>query len=104
MHRIFQQVALFVQQAEVHTPGIEGDAVESPRLLDAQADIGHQVGKVPAEMPVLLPGLVLKTVYLFIGKAAVLVLAQDGPAAGCTEVKGQRPFHCTTPFFSRILA
>lgn len=104
MHRIFQQVALFVQQTKVHAPSIEGDAVERPCFLNAQADIIHQVGKIPAEMPVLFAGVVFKAVYLFIGKATALVRAQNSPSAGRAKVKGQHPFHWITPFFSRILA
>ena len=104
MYRVAQQLALFVQQAEVHTPGVETDAVERARFFNAQPNVGHQVGKIPAEMPVLFPGAVLEAVYLFIGKASVLVLGQNGPAAGRAEIKGQNPLHFTTPFFSRMLA
>ena len=104
MHGVFHQMTRFVQQTKVHAPSIEGDAVESPRLLDAQADIGHQVGKIPAEMPVLFAGVVFKAVYLFIGKVTALVRAQNSSSAGRAEVKGQHPFHWITPFFSRILA
>ena len=104
MHGVFQQVTRFVQQTKVHAPSIESDAVESPCFLNAQADIVHQVGKIPAEMPVLFAGVVFKAVYLFIGKATALILAQNSPSAGRTKVKSQHPFHWTTPFFSRILA
>ena len=48
--RVAQQVAPFVQQAKVHTPGIKADALKLPRLFHAQVHIGHQRGKIPAEM------------------------------------------------------
>ena len=104
VHRVAQQVSVFVQQAKVHAPGIKPDAVKRTRFFNSLMHIGHQVGKIPAEMPVPLPGAVLKAVSFFIGKVPVLVFRQNGPAAGCAEVKGQYPLHSTTPFFSRMFA
>ena len=107
VHRVFQQGPVFVQQAKIHTPGIEADAVDRARLSQPCAHLIHQCGKVPAQVPVFFPRAILKTVHLFVGKRPCVVHRFDGPAAGRAEVKGKDSCfsaHCTTPFFRRIFA
>ena len=93
MDGVFQQIAVPVQQAEIHTPGVEGDTVHRPRFFNAGMDVFHQVRKVPAEMSVRRSGVVIEAVDLPAVQPAVPVFPQDGPAAGTAEVKGQNSFH-----------
>ena len=71
--RVLQQAALGVQQAKVHAPGVKGQAVHRAGLLGAQADVCQQVLKVPAEMAVLVPGVVLKAVDLLVEELPVFI-------------------------------
>ena len=58
VHRVFQQGPVFVQQAKIHTPGIEADAVDRARLSQPCAHLIHcllYTSTKPIQVTVMLP-------------------------------------------------
>ena len=107
VHRVGEQPAVFVEQAEIDAPGVEGDAVEISRLLDPYPNLAHQLAEIPTEMAVPFGGVVLKAVQLLPGERAVIVNAADGAAARAAKVEREHgcfALHLTTPFFRRMFA
>lgn len=92
---IFQQIAVFVQKAEVHTPGVNADAVKAAVqhcLVDALLNLIKESEGIPVESSVHLDRVVGETVNLPNIDLAAVVAADHSSSAGSAKIKSQNLF------------
>ena len=98
---ISQQMTVLVQQAVVHTPGVDAHAVQ---ITDAQAlegqqallHLAEQIGQIPIEHAVHFDIVVFKAVQLLHHDLIAVKGTQNGAAIAGAQIKCQKmidPFH-----------
>lgn len=101
---VLHQVAVPVEQAEIHPPGVDADALEIAqrlRLGDALLDLVKEREHVPVEGPAHRDGVVVEAVNLGERNALPIEFPEHGTAARRAEIKCQQSlFHLMTPFSS----
>ena len=88
-----RQMAVSVQQAVVHAPGIDAEGVQLPIAplpegQEALLQLAVEIGYVPIKDPVHLHVVVLKPVQLRHGQPFTVELPQDRPAVAGAQIKG----------------
>ena len=89
MHRVFQQIPLFVQKAEVHAPGIHADAVHASISLcfdQSLLDLMEETQHIPVHRTVYYDRIIGKTVYFLCRDLIPVKGSQHDPAAGSAKV------------------
>ena len=91
---IGEQVAVLVEQAVVHAPSVDADAVKLPnvRVFERQKpllQLAIQIRQIPVEHAVHLDIVVLKPVQLAHRDLLAIELAENGTPVACTEIKRQ---------------
>ena len=83
-------MSLAIQQPEVHSPGIDANALDLTlrrrRSANADLDLGHQVGKVPVQSALLLNGFVRETMGLFEDQGVSRQATQHDTTALCPHI------------------
>ena len=91
---IGEQVAVLVEQAVVHAPSVDADAVQlsNVRVFERQKallQLAIQIRQIPVEHAVHLDVVVLKPVQLAHRDLLAVELAENGTPVACTEIKRQ---------------
>ena len=103
--RIGQQLAVFVQQTVIDTPGVDADAVQiaDVRVFERQQTLLQlvvEIWQIPIEHAVHLDVVVFKPVQLAHGDRLAVELAQDRAAVARAEVECQQVSHGVMPLSS----
>ncbi|MPM38142.1 hypothetical protein SDC9_84769 [bioreactor metagenome] len=89
--RVTQQRAVVIEQAKVHTPRVDAEAIRLPSLvLELEKrflQVSIEPQRVPVIQPVLLDHGVVKPVHLRQRHARSIERAQHRPPVGCTQVE-----------------
>jgi hypothetical protein len=97
MDGVAEQRAARIQQAEVHAPGVHGQAGQRSVALsrgDARADLCQQRQDVPVEAGWQPHRPVREAVHLVDGQAVAVEGADDRPAALGAQVQREIPLAC----------
>ena len=91
---IGEQVAVLVEQAVVHAPSVDADAVKLPnvRVFERQKALLQlvvEIRQIPVEHAVHLNIVVFKPVQLAHRDLLAIELAENGTPVACTEIKRQ---------------
>ena len=91
---IGEQVAVLVEQAVVHAPSVDADAVKLPNVRvferqKAMLQLAIQIRQIPVEHAVHLDIVVFKPVQLAHRDLLAVELAENGAPVACTEIKRQ---------------
>ena len=91
---IGEQVAVLVEQAVVHAPSVDADAVKllNVRVFERQKSLLElvvEIRQIPVEHTVHFDIVVLKPVQLAHGQLFAVELAENGAPVACTEVERQ---------------
>ena len=91
---IGEQVAVLVEQAVVHAPSVDADAVQFPdvRVFERQKallQLAIQIRQIPVEHTVHFDIVVFKPVQLAHRDLLAIELAENGTPVACTEIKRQ---------------
>ena len=91
---IGEQVAVLVEQAVVHAPSVDADAVKLPnvRVFERQKallQLAIQIRQIPVEHTVHFDIVVFKPVQLAHRDLLAIELAENGAPVACTEIKRQ---------------
>ena len=96
--RIAKQMAVAVEQAVVHAPGVDADAVEITDVFllegkQAKLELIVEIRQIPIEYAVHLDVVVFEAVQLLHGDLAVFQPAEDRAAIAGAKVKGKQILH-----------
>ena len=91
---IGEQVAVLVEQAVVHAPSVDADAVQlsNVRVFERQKallQLAIQIRQIPVEHTVHFDIVVFKPVQLAHRDLLAIELAENGTPVACTEIKRQ---------------
>ena len=92
MDRVCQQIAIGIQQAEIHTPCIKSKAVKCTRLLNGRVNFLQQCFHIPAEMTALFDGDIFKAMDFLVVEVLSIVHGSNRTSAGSAKVEGQHSF------------
>ena len=87
-------MAVLVEQAVVHAPSVDADAVKLPnvRVFERQKpllELVVEIRQIPVEYAVHLDIVVFKPVQLTHRDLLAVELAENGTPVACTEIKRQ---------------
>ena len=103
MHGIFQQESPFIDEPEIHAPGVHADAVRLPvslGLFDPGFQLLEKAQKIPEHGTPQVHRFVDEPVYLAGPDAGAVVFAQHDPSAGRPVIRCQYLFfHLLLPYF-----
>ena len=96
--RIAKQMAVAVEQAVVHAPGVDADAVEITDIFllegkQAKLELIVEIRQIPIEYAVHLNVVIFEAVQLLHGDLAVFQLSEDRAAIAGAKVKGEQILH-----------
>ena len=94
MHRITNQMTLFIQQAKIDAPGVDADACRIERLafFDADLDVAPQPQKIPVQCAVDGDGGVGESVEFFLGEGTAVKLHRHHPPGFGPQIYSENGF------------